>query len=55
MNQLESTKQINRLKLNCIKNGGYKKHAEILLKACKIHYQKYGTDYTPFQLKSKKI
>ena len=51
MNQLESTKAINSLKLKAIKKGGYAKFKNQILLACKFHLEMFGTDLTPLQLK----
>tara|TARA_B110000902_G_scaffold256760_1_gene323971 strand:- start:839 stop:997 length:159 start_codon:yes stop_codon:yes gene_type:complete len=50
MNRLESTKQINKLKMSAIKNGGYAKHASKIIKACELHNATFGFDLTPQQL-----
>ena len=47
MTQLESTKQINSLKLKAIKKGGYAKFEKTLLAACKNHFELFGVDLTP--------
>jgi hypothetical protein len=50
MNRLESTKQINKLKMSAIRNGGYTKHASKIIEACAIHNTTFGFDLTPQQL-----
>jgi len=50
-NRLEATKKLNTLKLRCVRNGGYLKHKELLLKACNDYKNKFGIDHTPAQLK----
>ncbi len=47
---LESTKNINRIKLRAIKNGGYAKHSKKIIEACALHLEAYGMDLTPQQL-----
>lgn len=48
--QLESTKEINKVKFNAIKRGGYAKHSEKILSLCAAHKAAFGTDLTPAQL-----
>ena len=50
MTRLESTKQINKLKMSAIRNGGYTKHASKIIEACAIHNTTFGFDLTPQQL-----
>jgi len=52
MNQLESTKKINRLKASAIKNGGYQKHRDQILFACNVHLIKYNQNLIPKQFLS---
>jgi|TARA_R110000823_G_scaffold188979_1_gene320921 hypothetical protein len=47
MTQLQSTKNLNSLKLKAIKNGGYAKHRNIILLACEAHKAAFGVDLTP--------
>jgi len=51
MNQLESTKQINALKLKAIDKGGYHTMKDIILLACDWHKETFKIDLTPKQLK----
>jgi hypothetical protein len=51
MSKLESTKAINSLKLKAIKKGGYAKLKAEILEACKKHFELFGTDLTPSQLR----
>ena len=48
--QLESTKNINNLKVKAIRNGGYKKFSCEIIKACKLHLELFGINLTPKQL-----
>ena len=50
MTQLESTKKINTLKSKAIKKGGYSQFTNQILEACKLHFEKFGTDLTPRHL-----
>ena len=45
------TKNINRIKLTAIRNGGYKKHAKTIIEACARHLEEFGMDLTPQQFK----
>ena len=51
MTRLKSTKEINKLKLRSIKNGGYKRNASKIIKACTNHMEAFGIDLLPQQLK----
>jgi|TARA_R110000796_G_scaffold59008_5_gene135966 hypothetical protein len=51
MTKLESIKNINRIKLNAIKKGGYKKHYTAIKDACAKHFEQFGSDHMPLQLK----
>ena len=52
MTKLESTKQINRIKASAIKAGGMEKFKGAILEACKKHFEEFGVDLTPPQLKT---
>ena len=51
MTRLESTIQLNNLKQTAIKKGGYKKHSKAIIDACRKHFERFGVDHTPKQLK----
>ena len=51
MKRLQSTKNINSLKLKAIRNGGYKKHAKKIIEACNKHKDIFGIDLTPQHIK----
>ncbi len=51
MTRLESTNKLNALKAKAIKKGGYLKFKQEILTACKIHFENFGIDLTPLQLK----
>ena len=51
MTRLQSTKNINSLKLKAIRNGGYKKHAKKIIEACNKHKDIFGIDLTPQHIK----
>lgn len=48
--QLESTKEINSLKIKAIKKGGYLKFKNEILMVCENHKKLFGNDLTPKQL-----
>ena len=50
MTLLESTKNINKIKAQAIKRGGYKKFSKAILGACEEHLNAFGIDLTPQQL-----
>lgn len=51
MTKLESTKQVNKIKLSAINNGGYDKNKNAVLSECKRHFEQFGDDLTPKCLK----
>ena len=51
MTKLESTKQVNSIKLSAIRKGGYDKHKSAIINECKRHLVQFGDDLTPKQYK----
>lgn len=52
MNELQSTKQINSLKVKAIRNGGFSKYKDQIIEKCKQHFEAFGIDLTPKHLKA---
>ena len=50
MTQLQSTKEINKLKAKAIRKGGYSKFKVQILEACTKHKELFGADLTPKHL-----
>lgn len=49
MTQLESTNSINKLKAYASLKGGYNKHAETIVKSCRLHLKMFKQNLYPTQ------